>query len=62
MVVLPGAVNVGASLSSTVTVKLQVASGSIPFVAVSVTLVTPLANVAPLPVPLPLAVVAPVKA
>ena len=42
-----GQVMVGASLSLTVTVKVQEASGETPFVAVQVTVVTPFEKVAP---------------
>jgi hypothetical protein len=50
----------GASVSFTVTVKLQVAVPHI-LVALTVTVVTPLLNTEPLPSPAPLPVVAPLS-
>ena len=61
IVVLAGHVITGSSVSFTVIVKLQVAFGVHPFVAVMETVVTPLLKVEPEPLPDPLPVVAPVK-
>ena len=61
LIILAGKLSAGASVSLTVTVKLQVALGEHPLLAVIVTVVTPLLKVEPLPVPLPLPVVAPLN-